>query len=229
MEVDFENMMDAEVEGQTTEDAGQEQSVEERLQEIERMREELAKRERDLNKGFMEIAERERRIAELLESRSLGGSNDDDEDIPLSPESKEILDKFVTKKLSREIEPIIRAQEELYAETIENEIANAAEKFGVPEESIVEVLATTEMAPKDRSLKAARDVVYAAAKIAKAQSIDESEIERRVREKILKELAEQGATVAGVKPARQLPDERVPVDEMSARQRYEYYKSKLSQ
>ncbi|MEO0073655.1 MAG: hypothetical protein ABIK43_03195, partial [candidate division WOR-3 bacterium] len=176
MEVDFENMMDAETESQATEEAGQEQSIEERLQEIERLREELAKRERDLNKGFMEIAERERRIAELLEARSLGGSDEEDDDIPLSPESKEILDKFVTKKLSREIEPIIRAQEELYAETIENEIASAAEKFGVPEESIIEVLTTTDMAPKDRSLKAARDVVYAAAKIAKAQSIDESEI-----------------------------------------------------
>ena len=148
---------------------------------------------------------------------------EDDEDVPpLNPEAEKILDRYVEKKIG----PLMQTQQELYAESVNNELASIAERSGLTEDVIIDIINETGLSPRDGSIRAAREVMNAAVEIHKARHFDESEMEKRIREKLLKELAESGAQIEGVRPTRELPSEPVDISELSEDEKYKYLKEK---
>lgn len=209
--MELENMVGEEQEGEI--------SLEEQRRLLEERQAELDKREKDLNKGFMEVAARERELSE----RPVYMEEPEDDDVPpLAPEAEKVLDKYFERKYGH----VIKAQQEMYADTVNSELESISQRTGVAPEDILSVINETGLYPRDDSIKSARETLSAAAEIYKARTFNRDELEKSVREQVLKELAESGATIEAVKPTRELPDEAVDVDSMTPQQRYEFYKRK---
>jgi len=212
---DFENTV--ETEGVEPEAPNE---LDERMKLLEERQAELDKRERDLNKGFMEVAARERELAER--PIYMEQSEEEDDTPPLAPEAEKVLDKYIQKKVG----PLLQAQQELYAETVNSELEAVSARTGIPSEEIIQAINETGLAPKDDSIKSAREVLSAAAEIVKARNFNVEDMKKQIREDLLKELAESGASIESVKPTRELPQEVVDYDQMSPQEKYEFLKSR---
>ena len=212
---DFENTV--ETEGVEPEAPNE---LDERMKLLEERQAELDKRERDLNKGFMEVAARERELAER--PIYMEQSEEEDDTPPLAPEAEKVLDKYIQKKVG----PLLQAQQVLYAETVNSELEAVSARTGIPSEEIIQAINETGLAPKDDSIKSAREVLSAAAEIVKARNFNVEDMKKQIREDLLKELAESGASIESVKPTRELPQEVVDYDQMSPQEKYEFLKSR---
>lgn len=198
----------------------QEPTLEDRMKLLEERQAELDKRERELNKGFMEVAARER---ELAERPVYTEEQEEEDDLPaLAPEAEKVLDKYIQRKMG----PVLQAQQELYAETVNSELEAVSQRTGLSPEDIIGAINDTGLAPKDDSIRSVREVMSAAAEIAKARKFNQEEFEKSIREKILKELAESGASIESVKPTRELPQEFVDMNSMTPQEKYEFLKNR---
>lgn len=181
---------------------------------LAKQREELAKKEKDLNRGFMEIAEREKKL-------TVPPKEDELPDVP--PEAAKILDAYIGKKLT----PLEQKLERTYYDGVNAELERQAEKAGIPPEEILKVATELHLAPADDSISAARDVFVSAANIIKGRTSVPDELKTKLREEILEELAKEGVRVEGVRKTRELPDEEPDEEALSPKERYELIKKKV--
>jgi hypothetical protein len=183
-------------------------------EELDAQRAELDKRSRDLNKGFMEIADRERRLTAEPEEK-------DDEVPEVPPEAAKILDRYIDKRTK----PLEEALQNTYVESVGMELERFAEKAGRTEEELLTVVQEYNLTPKDNSLGAAREVFKKAADIMEAKSRgSEEDLKAKLKAEILEELAKTGVRIEGVAAARELPDDNPDEEELSQSQKYELFK-----
>lgn len=172
--------------------------------ELTARQEAIDKRERELQKGFDEVARRKRELEEAAKPA-------DDEDVPQIPEqTAKALDKWVRENYGSEFAKIDR----IYADAVDNEIA----KRGDPD-AIKAVIVEYNLAPKSDSLADVREVLDRAEAIAKSNSRDPEAEKADMRKQILAELAEQGVQVETIAPKRSdsspeasLDDDDLPSD-----------------
>ena len=182
---------------------------------------ELAKKERALQKGFAEIARREKEL-QVPPMKAI----DEGDDIPdLDPVAQKALKKYLDSQYGG----YFQAQEMLTADLFESELENFAEKKGVDADDLRDFVSEKGLQPKDYSRKGFRELLNDSYTLMKPYD-PEAERERitaEVREQVLKELADQGVVVEAVKPKRSdnsaLPSN---VDEMTPEERLSFYQRK---
>lgn len=171
--------------------------------EFKAREEAIAKRERELQRGFDEVARREREAA----SRTAPPVEEDD--IPEIPEdTAKALDKFFTEKYGTKL----RAVDNLYADVVENELAKRENP-----DAIKDAITEYGLMPKDDSISAIREVFDKAETIAKAKSsnpdAEREAIRAEERKKLLEELAAEGVHVETIEPKRSETSPEVSLDD----------------
>ena len=161
--------------------------------DLEARLKELEKKEKALQKGFQEIAEREKRIA------APKPTVDDDPLANLDPEAQKILDAFMEKKLGA----YEQAVGGLLNDTMESEMESYAKAKDIDPEAMMEVVRDKGLAPKGFTRKDRLEVYDLAAAVVQANN--RVDIDTLVNEKVearLAELAEQGQIAGAPRPAR---------------------------
>ena len=164
--------------------------------DLEARLKELEKKEKALQKGFQEIAAREKR---LTAAPSVAPAADDDPLANLDPEAQKILDAFVERKLGA----YNQAVGSLLNDTMESELESYAKSKDVDPADIMEVITERNLQPRGFTRKDRMDVYDLAAAVVKANRDDdiESRIQAEV-EKRIASLAEQGQVAGAPRPAR---------------------------
>jgi len=170
-------------------------------EEIKAREEAIAKRERELQKGFDEVARRKRELEEAPAPA--------DEELPELPEeTAKVLDKYFDAKYGSKI----KAVDNLYADLLDTELAKREDP-----DAIREVIAEYGFVPKDDSIAAIREVFDKAESVAKAKSLNpEAERERiraEERKAILEELAADGVHIETIEPKRSETSPEVSLDD----------------
>ena len=182
---------------------------------------ERAKKERALQKGFDEIARRERELQNVAQPKVEEG-----DDIPdLDPVAQKALKKY----LDTQYGGYFQAQEMLTQDLFESELESFADKKGVDADDLREFVQTKGLAPKEYTRKGFREMLSDSYTLMSPVNLDEAieNAKREGREAALRELADQGIIVEGVKPKRSetsaLP---ANVDDMTPEQRLDFYHRK---
>ena len=205
-------------------EAGGEQSPQLSAEDLERAAKEIEKQQKALAKGFREIAERERR----LEGQSAPAA-DEEEVGDLDPRGERVLDKYLDKRLGS----VLQTVEDNYREDVLSEIDIAAEKAGIEADDLIEMIESRNLQPRNRSVKAAREVINTAVDIIKSKSAPSEEALRaKIEEEILQKLAQErgeGIAFEGVKPKKPgtpAPDSQGDVYDLSESARYKLLKER---
>lgn len=147
----------------------------------------IAKRERELQQGFDRIA-RERRE---LEQRATPPA--EEPDVALDPEAEKALDAWAAKKLGPQLK-----QFEVYQQSVaQRELEKFAKANDLDPEEVGQTVLDNNLL-RDLTPQGIASALDSAQRIIKAAKFDPAAEEQRIREKVLAELAEQGAVVAGV-------------------------------
>lgn len=197
--------------------------------------EELSKKERDLQKGFEEVARERKRLAELQErldqsvpakGKAPDEGDEGEGDDSITPEGRKILRKFVEEEFGGYFGGI----EQMYADMVNGELQRFATEKGVDAEELTRIIQERNMAPKDYTLTEARNVYEQAYALHQAQNFDPEALEQKIREKLLTELAEQGVTIEGItpkpKPSGESHEPEIPVYDMTPKERLAHLKQK---
>lgn len=177
----------------------------ERQAELDAKAAELAKKEKDLGRGFQEIAERERALTPKEDK--FAGTPDLDED------SRKLLDKYIDSKLGNQLGLV----ERMYVDMANSELERFAEAKGIDVDVLKDTIRDYGLAPTDDSIASMRSVFDRAAKVVKASEFDEEsyrkKVEDEVRESLLKQYAEQGVSVDAITPTRTEPSVDASLDD----------------
>ena len=182
---------------------------------------ELAKKERALQKGFDEIARRERELQNVAQPKIEEG----DEIPDLDPVAQKALKKYLDSQYGG----YFQAQEMLTQDLFESELESFADKKGVDADDLREFVQTKGLAPKEYTRKGFREMLSDSYTLMSPVNLDEAieNAKREGREAALRELADQGIIVEGVKPKRSdntaFPTD---VDNMTTQERLEFYARK---
>lgn len=152
----------------------------------------IAERERELQKGFDEIARREREI----QSRAPEPTPTDDDD-EFDPEAMKVLERALAKT------PYAQAVQNLYVETAEAELQRFAEKKGIDPDKLRDTIAEKRLlAGAGTSLAAVQSALKDAADILTAKTFDPEAERERIRAEEIQKLRDEGVRIEDVKPKR---------------------------
>ena len=185
--------------------------------DLEAERAKLEKDRKALSKGFNEIAQRERELTKPTE-----------EDVPeLDPTATKALEAFMQKKYGTYFNGV----ESLYDDLANSELVRVAKENDIEPDTLRETIVERGLAPQQASLSALRTSLETAAKLVKADNFSpdtvREEIRAEEREKLLKELNEQGVNIEAVKPKRSDATAKatsVDFDRMTPDQKIAWYK-----
>lgn len=175
---------------------------------------EYSKKERDLQRGFEEIAERERRLAAPPVQA---------EPVPeLDPEAERAVSALIERQYGSRLASAEQAMEAIANDKLK---AFAAEK-GVEAGALRETIAEFGLVRKP-GLEGVEDAIEAAYRIQQSKTFDPEAERARIREELLAE-AQGGVRVEGITPRRGTPavSSNEDVHEMSTADRMAYYKEK---
>jgi hypothetical protein len=189
--------------------------------DYEALKAENDKKERNLNKWSMELAERERRLAAPAASAAPEAVSEVD------PENLKAVAPYVKAIIESDYAPKLNAAEAMMESFIEDDLTRFAKDKGIEPDDIMEVITQRNLSAQGPALADVRKVFQDAYDIMQASSFDPVAKEAELREKILKELAEQGAEIVSVKEGRAAGSKpTLDTDSMSMDERYDYLKSK---
>lgn len=182
----------------------------------------IEKREKDLQKGFEEIARRKR---DLEQPPPVAAPKSDAPQ--LDPEAQRILDEYVTPKLA----PYEAAISTLLQDTMETEMEAYAKAHDLDPDKLMEVVRDKQLTPRGVSRKDRQEVYELAAAVAKTSAaVDIDSLVNAEVEKRLAALAEQGATVVAppkTERAEQVGgDTEVSPDDLIGDAKIAWFKSK---
>ena len=185
--------------------------------ELEAMKKEIEKDRKNLQKGFDEIARRERELAAPKMSELKEG-----DDIPdLDPTAAKALKKFLDENYGG----YFQTTEMVAADLFESELDTFAEKRDLDADALRSLISERGLQPRDYTRKAFRDLLNDAATLLKP--VDSDALREQVREEIMRELADQGVVVEAAKPKRtESTLESGFDDEMTPEQKLAFWKRK---
>lgn len=172
--------------------------------ELKAREEAIAKRERELQRGFDEVARREREAARPAPV--------EDDDIPEIPEeTAKALEKFFADKYGDKL----RAVDNLYADVLDTELSKRENP-----DAVRDIIAEFGLVPKDDSVRAIREVFDKAEAIARTRDLDpealKAEAKAEAEKEILSRLAAEGVNVDTIEPKRSdaAPDATLDDDDL---------------
>lgn len=155
----------------------------------------IAKREKELQRGFQEIAARERAAQTPKPVEA-------DPFADLDPQQAAWLKSTIEKTASAAISPELQSMQQFLVSTINDQIDAYAKEQGVDPGDVRDIINTYGLAPSDNSIASVRDVASKAVKLLQVDTFDPKAEERRITEKVLADLADKGVKVEAVRPAR---------------------------
>ena len=161
---------------------------------------ELKKREAELNKWNMRIAEREKALAATPAAPKADG---EPALPPLSEDAEKMLDDFIQRKLGSKLNVI----DTLFEDTIESELESFAASKGVDADTLRATLAETGIQPREFSRKGFKEAFSAAYDIHKSRTFDLEAEKAKWKDEIMAELKSQG-----IRPDSVEPSSRVDLD-----------------
>lgn len=181
---------------------------------------ELAAKEKSLQKGFNEIAERERAVA----SRSIPATPEAE----LDPELEKQLDPYIDRLVAKKYGGALDAAQSAFFVSVEAELERFSEKENVEPEVLNAVIEEYGLRPQDASIASVRDVFRKAAALHRATTFDAEAERQRLREELLKEQA-GGTRVDAVRPLRTEVGgaelDEAALEALSPAERYAYLKN----
>lgn len=188
--------------------------------DIEAAKAELAKKERDLQKGFDEIARRERE----LQDRTAPKPVVEDDDLGLDPEAEKVLDKFVSRKTSQQ-EQFVR---QMWQDMAQSEVEKVADKAGISVEELERTITENGLNPAGPTRRDVAEMANKAVALHKATTFNLDSEREKMRAEILAELANEGVEVVSVKQGKVEANAPLEGDvyEMSPADRVRYYEEK---
>ena len=186
---------------------------------------ELKRKEAELNKWNMRIAEREKALAGEPKPEP---KKADGELPPLSEDAEKVLDDFIQRRLGSKLGVI----DTLFQDTIDAELENFAASKGVEADVLRETLAASGIQPKEFSRRGFREAFSAAYDIHQSRSFDRDAEREKMKAEILAELKEQGIRPDSVEPSSRVDLDSEPVNmmddgELSPADKYNAILSKL--
>ena len=185
----------------------------------------LKKREAELNKWNMRIAEREKQLEAAPQKQTEPSG---EELPPLSDEASKVLDDWFQKKYGQRISVI----DTLFEDTIESELESFASSKGVEPEELRQVLSEAGIQPQTYSRKGFKDAFNAAYDIHRARSFNPESEREKMKEEIIAELKGQGIRIDSIEPSSRVDLEQDAGDymeneEMSPDEKYHAILKKL--
>lgn len=178
--------------------------------ELAAREEAIAKRDKELNKGFDKLAREKRELEAKLADASAP-----EEELPELPEETR---KVLKKMFDEEYGAKLKAVDNLYSDMVDTELSKRENP-----DAIKEIISEYGFMPKDDTIASVREVFDKAEAIAKSKSVNPEALREQIRteerEAILKELAAEGVQVETIEPKRSeqtpdwsLDDDDVPSD-----------------
>jgi|MudIll2142460700_1097286.scaffolds.fasta_scaffold00080_11 hypothetical protein len=196
--------------------------------QLEAERKALEKREKDLNRGFEEIARREKLVERFADNMTpaQAAAAASQTDVPeLSPEAQLAVDSYFQQKYGSQLNQV----DVLYNDLAESELQSFAEKQGIDPEELKQVIIDNNLQPNAKSLTDIRASLKKASLIREGSTVNREAIAAEERAKVLRELAAKGIQVEGVKPKRAAdpgPNPNPDFDMMTPEQRIAWYEAK---
>lgn len=174
-------------------------------QEIEAERAALKKKESELNKWSMTLAERERSYQPPVQTPA-------PEVVPdLDPEAQKVLDAYFEKKYGG----VEKAVSALYADTVEAEMERFAAAKGIEPDALKQTLIEQNIQPTEMTLKGIRRSFETAKAIMDASKFNPDAEREKLKAEILADLTERGVRIEGVEPKPKTPTKGVDFDDDS--------------
>lgn len=156
---------------------------------------ELKRKEAELNKWNMKIAEREKALSAT--QTQVKPSEKDEKLSPLSDEAAEVLDAWFQQKYGEKLSAV----DILFQDTIESELEAFATAKGVDPETLRDTLSDSGIQPREFSRKGLREAFTTAHDIIRARSVDLNAERAKWEEEFMAKLKEQGIRVDSVEPS----------------------------
>lgn len=186
-------------------------------QEIEAERAALKKKESELNKWSMTLAERERTYQPVQTPTP--------DVVPdLDPEAQKVLDAYFEKKYGG----VEKAVSALYADTVEAEMERFAVAKGIEPDALKQTLIEQNIQPAEMSLKGIRKSFETAKAIMDASKFNPDAEREKLKAEILADLTERGVRIEGVEPKTKTPTKGVDLDDdaLTPAERYAAFKER---
>lgn len=178
----------------------------------------LEKEKKALQKGFQEIARREKEVTRP--------PVDDDDTPDLDDAAKAALGKYMQKEYGGYFSGL----EKLYEDMASNEVERYAKDHELDADDLRAAISDNGLAPQDPTISAVRDTLEKAARIVQSSKFDLDKERERLKAELREELAEQyekGVNIEGLRPKRgEAAAPEGDIYEMTPEQRLAWYKEK---